>query len=77
MNIKTIAKILGIIALGLTVLPFLSRAAIPGLRQRAREVKLMRELGLEQGSAPAAPPDEEDGSDDEDVTEEVDAHVAA
>jgi len=47
------------------------------LRQRAREKALMRELGLEEVAQPSPPPDDDDDTDDEDVTEEVDAHVAA
>jgi len=49
------------------------------LRQRAREVALMRELGLTTTpAAPAAPPDtEDDTEDDDDVTENADARRVA
>jgi capsid protein len=49
------------------------------LRQRAREVALMRELGLTTTpTAPAAPPDNEDDTeDDDDVTENADARQVA
>jgi lambda family phage portal protein len=47
------------------------------LRQRAREVALMRELGLEQAGAPSPPPDDDDDTEDEDVTENTDARAAA
>jgi len=48
------------------------------LRQRAREVALMRELGLTTPVAPAAPPDNEDDTeDDDDVTEDADARQVA
>jgi len=47
------------------------------LRQRAREVALMRELGLEQAGAPSTPPDDDDDTEEEDVTEDADARAAA
>ncbi|MBK8915037.1 MAG: phage portal protein [Phycisphaerales bacterium] len=50
------------------------------LRQRARELVLMRELGLTtEQAAPAAPPtaDEPQDEEDDDVTEDVDARTAA
>jgi capsid protein len=54
------------------------------LRQRSREVKLMRELGLQASGfqesvvrSPESGADEEDTEDDDDVTEDVDAHYAA
>jgi capsid protein len=50
------------------------------LRQRAREVALMRELGLTTAqAAPAAPPEDEDEvtEDEDDVTEDADARQAA
>ncbi|MBE7457412.1 MAG: phage portal protein [Phycisphaerae bacterium] len=46
------------------------------LRQRAREVALMRELGLNTEQTAPAPEDEE-REDEDDVTEDVDAHQAA
>jgi len=47
------------------------------LRQRAREKALMRELGLEEASAPSPPPDDDDDTEDEDAMEEADASVTA
>ncbi|MEW6199791.1 MAG: phage portal protein [Planctomycetota bacterium] len=50
------------------------------LHQRAREVALMRELGLTMAAAaPATPPtaDEPQDEEDDDVTEDVDAHARA
>jgi capsid protein len=49
------------------------------LRQRAREVTLMRELGLTTATAaPATPPTEDEPQEeDDDVTEDVDAHARA
>jgi hypothetical protein len=49
------------------------------LRQRAREMALMRELGLTPTPAtPTAPPENEDETeDDDDVTEDADARQVA